>query len=62
MTAREISHEMFLRGMSKTDERNVSQPRLNEMCAKGLVEQSGKKKCQFTGVTVTTYRRLENAC
>jgi hypothetical protein len=58
MTAKEVAHEMYLRGMVPSDDRNFSQPRLNEMCADGTVEQCGKKKCEFTGVTVTVYRRF----
>ena len=50
---------MNLRGWIPDADRNHAAPRLNEMCADGRVEQVGKKKCQFTGKTVTVYRRLE---
>jgi len=59
MTAKEIAHEMYLRGMVPSDDRNYSQPRLTELCEKGRVEQCGKTKCKFTGKTVTVYRRYD---
>lgn len=48
MTAKEIAIEMKKRGYSKTDERNVSAPRITEMMQKGWLECVGKKKCQYT--------------
>jgi hypothetical protein len=59
MTAKEVAYEMNLRGWIPDADRNHASPRLNEMCADGRVEQVGKKKCQWTGKTVTVYRRLE---
>jgi repressor of nif and glnA expression len=55
MTAKEISEEMCRRGYTPTGERNHSAPRLTELSEKGLVEPIGKKKCLWTGRSVTVY-------
>lgn len=55
LTAREVASALMLKGYSNTDERNVSAPRLTEMCELGIVEQRGKKKCTVTGKNVTLY-------
>lgn len=55
LTAREIAVRMKLKGFTPTDERNFSAPRLDEMCKSGLVEPVGKKKCEYTGKTVTVF-------
>lgn len=55
MTAKEIAVELFAIGYSETADRNVTAPRLNELCKIGLVEQVGKKRCDYTGRTVTVY-------
>jgi len=54
-TAKEIAVEMYRRGMTPTAERNFSGPRLTEMSFSGVVEPVGRKKCQYTGHTVTVY-------
>ena len=56
MTAREVASLMCLKGYCTSPERNVSHPRLNELCIRGIVTQSGKKICKTTGRRVTTYR------
>lgn len=55
MTAREVASMMRLKGYTNTDERNISAPRLHELCERGVVEQKGKRKCMTTGKTVTVY-------
>lgn len=55
MTAREVASALMLKGYSNTDERNVSAPRLTELCEKGIVEQKGTAVCKITGKTVTVY-------
>lgn len=55
LTAREVASALMLKGYSNTDERNVSHPRLTELCEKGIVEQKGKAVCKITGKTVTVY-------
>lgn len=55
LTAREVASALMLKGYSNTDERNVSAPRLTEMCELGIVEQRGKKRCTVTGKNVTLY-------
>jgi len=59
MTAKEISVEMFKRGYTPTSERNFSSPRITEMLKNGLVDVVGKKKCKYTGKTVTVYVLLD---
>ena len=55
MSAREVSSMMCLKGYAASPERNLASPRLNELCERGVVEQTGKKTCLSTGRTVTTY-------
>ena len=55
MTAKEIAVEMKNRGYSKTDERNVSAPRITEMLQKGWLDCVGKKKCQYTNTEVGVF-------
>ena len=59
MTAKEIAVEMNRRGYAPTAERNFSQPRLNELMNKRIVEPIGKKKCKYTGRTVAVYKKVE---
>lgn len=55
MTAKEISVEMHKRGFTPTSERNFSSPRITEMLRDGILDVIGKKKCKFTGKTVSVY-------
>ena len=57
MTAKEIAHEMYMRGMIPTNERNFTSPRITEMLQDGILEIAGKKKCEWTGKSVTMFRR-----
>lgn len=57
MTAKEIANEMYMRGMIPTNERNFTSPRITEMLRDGRIEPVGKKKCDWTGKTVTVFRR-----
>lgn len=59
MTAKEIAHNMNMRGYIPTSERNFTAPRLTELCKSGKVEPCGKATCQWTKKTVTTYRIRE---
>ena len=59
MTAKEIAVEMYNRGYTPSTERNFSQPRLNELMNKRIVEPIGKKKCKYTGRTVAVYKKVE---
>jgi hypothetical protein len=61
MTAKEIAVEMFKRGMIPNSERNFTAPRLTELSYEGIVEPIGKKKCEYTGKTVSVFQlRGEN--
>lgn len=60
MTAKEISMAMYKRGYTPTGERNFSSPRITELLKNGILDVIGKKKCRFTGKTVSVYRLLEN--
>lgn len=59
MTAKEISNEMYMRGLIPTNERNFTSPRLTELSIKGVVEPIGKKKCMWTNKMVSVYRRVK---
>ena len=54
-TAKEIAVWICLTGQSTSSDRNISAPRITELCRKGLVEPIGKTKCRYTGKTVTVY-------
>ena len=56
MTAKEIAVEMKNRGYIPSDERNFVSPRITELMYKGIVEPTEKKKCSYTGKTVSVYR------
>ena len=55
MTAQEIAAELQRRGITPTDERNFSAPRLTELADKGLVRTVGKKFCGKTGRKVSVW-------
>ena len=55
MTAQEIAAELHRRGITPTDERNFSAPRLTELADMGLVRAVGKKTCGKTGKTVSVW-------
>ena len=55
MSAKEIAVEMMNRGYVPTSERNWSSPRITELCYKGIIEPVGKKKCQYSGKSVTVF-------
>ena len=55
LTAKEIAVIMCLKKYIPTSERNFTAPRLTEMMNAGIVEAVGKKKCSYTGKTVTVY-------
>ena len=59
LSAREIASLMCLKGYIPVAERNYAQPRLNELCERGIVEQRGKKLCKVTGKNVTVYGLTE---
>ena len=56
MTAKEIAVEMYKKGYIPSDERNFTAPRLTELSIKGIVEPVEKKKCSYTGKTVSVYK------
>ena len=58
MTASEVAAEMFNQGYVKMFDRNNAAPRLTELAKEGKVDTIGKKRCQYTGKTVTVYRRV----
>ena len=63
LTAKEIAVELYKRGYSYSDERNVSSPRLTEMLKMGVVDCSKTKvKCQYSGKMVSQFvlRREKN--
>lgn len=57
MTAKELAIQLFVDGLIPTTERNYVSPRLTELDKMGFVEVVGRKKCQYTGKTVSIYRK-----
>lgn len=55
LTAKEVAVKMASKGYIPDAERNFSAPRLTELSEKGVVEPIGKKKCKYTGKTVSVY-------
>ena len=60
LTAKEIANAMYFKGFIPNDERNFSAPRLTELMKQGVVEQVGKKKCAWSGKTVTIFALRED--
>ena len=60
MTAQEIAAELQKRGITPTDERNFSAPRLTELADMGLVRAVRKKTCGKTGKTVTVWSAVKD--
>ena len=59
MSAKEIAVEMMNRGYIPTSERNWSSPRITELCHKGKIEPVGRKKCKYSGKSVTVFAMRE---
>lgn len=57
LTAKEIAQEMYMRGYIPTNERNFVSPRATELLIDGRLEVVGKKKCDWTGKTVSIFKR-----
>lgn len=59
MTAKEIAVQMCNKGYIPTTERNFTAPRLSELQDRAVVEVIGKKRCSYTGKTVSIYKRRD---
>lgn len=59
MTAKEIAVEMYHNHMSYSAERNISAPRLNELMNMDRVVVIGKKKCSYSGKSVSVFKLKE---
>ena len=55
LTAQEVATVLQLEGITPTDERNFSAPRLTELADKGLVRAVSKKVCGKTGRKVSVW-------
>ena len=55
LTAQEVAAVLQMEGITPTDERNFSAPRLTELADKGLVRAVGKKICGKTGRKVSVW-------
>lgn len=55
MTAKEIAVMMMRKGYIPTSERNFVSPRATELLKNGVLDIIGKKKCKYTGKTVSVY-------
>ena len=60
MSAREIAIQLWRRGLTISDERQVTAPRLTELKRMWIVEAVGKEKDIITGRLVTKYRLKEH--
>jgi hypothetical protein len=59
LTAKELANEMYKREMIPTNERNYVSPRLTELAQIGIVEPVGRKKCEWTGKSVSVWKIRE---
>jgi len=59
MTAKEVAVELFRRGLTGSDDRNMAAPRLTEMVDAGRVKVTGKKRCIYTQKTVAVFERVK---
>jgi hypothetical protein len=58
MTAKEIAVEMYKRGYTPTSERNFASPRITELLRTGVLDCLGKKKCEYSGKSVSVFGLL----
>lgn len=58
MTAKEIAVEMYKRGYTPTSERNFASPRITELLRIGVLDCLGKKKCEYSGKSVSVFGLL----
>lgn len=59
-TAKELAVELFIDKIIPTTERNFTAPRLTELERMGYVRVIEKKRCQYTGKTVSIFERIDN--
>lgn len=58
-TAREVAIALHTQGLTLTEERNETAPRLTEMMQEGIVEVCGKRKDSKTGRRAAIYKIVE---
>lgn len=58
MSAKEIAVEMYKRGYTPTSERNFASPRITELLRTGVLDCLGKKKCEYSGKSVSVFGLL----
>ena len=59
MSAKEIAVAMFRKGYTPTAERNFASPRITELLRTGVLDCLGKKKCEYSGKTVSVFGLLK---
>jgi hypothetical protein len=59
MSAKEIAVEMNKRGYTPTSERNFASPRITELLRTGAIDCVGKKKCEYSGKSVSVFGLLK---
>lgn len=59
MSAKEIAVEMYKRGYTPTSERNFASPRITELLRTGELDCLGKKKCEYSGKSVSVFGLLK---
>lgn len=55
MSAKEIAVEMNKKGYTPTSERNFASPRITELLRIGVLDCVGKKKCEYSGRSVSVF-------
>lgn len=55
-TAKRQQQNYLIQDLFPVPERNYTAPRLTELEKMGYVEETGKKKCEYTGKAVTVYK------
>ena len=56
LTASEIAEDLYIMGKVNRCDRNITAPRLTEMCEKGIVAAVDKKLDTYTGRRVSCYQ------
>lgn len=59
LTAKECAYQMWRKKYIPSTERNFTAPRLNELQKKGIVKIVNKKRCKWTGRTVSVFALVE---
>ena len=59
LTAKQCAVKMREAGYAMTDERNLTGPRITELCYFGVLEPVGKTRCEYSQRSVTVFALRE---